>query len=744
MKHITVRSVCVKVISIAVALTFSFSNSLIAQDCLRAMSAADRIGAVSESPEEAHTISDWQDIAGSFLYGSGESGFGDFLRERYGNNQATVEKKARQYAAILKEAEATGMYTPDKPVVITATPGRIRVFGGHPDAKGINVNAVNMATTEEILMVTQASDDRDARVVSADRGEKTFSMDSDEVMPDADFRQNKTWVEWARARRPKITNRETDWDLFPKAVAAYYQWKYFGEKTFSGLRIYIGETDLPIGGVSSSSAVVMGINYALDALYGLGQSPEELARNGNNAEYEYTYVRAGGADQFAIALGKRDEILNMSNAPEKVEALVHFPETVSAVFFNSGISRDDLDLRTISPGFAGEFGDAGIGNDKSLGSKINNRSGSSAALAALWLRHAVRGMIDENSFPPEFTPEEVAQLRNVEEGMTSYETKTAKVADNQKIGFFRELLDQGACAMPEAALFKLLKLIPSGKTYDELRAEMPEFQNQVLLLIGEKGVTKEPPAGFRLREAALYALSEGERINRFCRACADNDIDMMMKVQRRGHDGDRRVKWGIEIDEEGHIVYGKTPEPFDANLTDEQLDRLSSGEAVVKNGGEIKELWQCAGTFERSLEPIDFFCDLVEAWSKWTGIKATEELTLASARVSAAGLGGNIAVFCNKDYIDELTAFLKRAYYDDYLGGVYKTANAKFGTALSYEFSQAGTCKVFSPGEGAAAVSGDFRVPQMRKGYEHPVAETGIRPFLNRGVVDGKAMLLSI
>jgi len=648
-----------------------------------------------------YTIDEWLNIIRNPA-----AGFDAFLIRRYGNDPVKIAQKREEYKKAVEEAKESGLFDPAKPaVVIAASPGRIRIEGGHPDAKGIMVKAVNMATEEEILMVVQRSDDREVIAESAGRGRKQFSMDAPDVNPGRKLKNQQEWVNWAREKKAagelKITSREDDWDVFPKAAVAYYQAKYHGDIPFSGCRIYMASTDLPIGGVSSSSAVVMGINFALDRIYGLFQTRPELAQNGNIMEYEYTNVWAGAADQFTIALGKRDQILIIGNSPETVLGLVNFPETISAVFLDSGISRSSMDLRAVSEKFMGEFGNTGIGGDlsKTLGDMVNKRSGSSAALAALWIRHKLPELIASG----EFTPEEKAQLHRMNDDMTYYERVVLKLPPDRVTGFLRELLSDGKCGLSESTIFKVLKCLPVQMTHQDLLTEMSEFAENVENILGNIGDIPEPAAGYKLRDGAVYGLSEGERVSKFCEACQSNDVDTIMEVHRRGHDGDRVAQWDIQIDDQGHVAASPQPAPFKGTLTDNELDQLRDGHTISKNGKQVARLWQCAGTFERSLEPIDYLCNLVDAWSRKTGIKA-------AARISAAGLGGNVSIFCEKDHIPELVVFLKVNYYDGYLKNMLAGANAAYNTQMGFEFIDGKTARVFNPGEGTAVAAGSFTI----------------------------------
>ncbi len=68
--------------------------------------------------------------------------------------------------------------------------------------------------------------------------------------------------------------------------------------------------DLPIGsGMSSSSALTVGMAAGLDRLFNLQNKPLSLVKKVQEAEAVYTGVRGGIMDQFTIAMGKKDQVL---------------------------------------------------------------------------------------------------------------------------------------------------------------------------------------------------------------------------------------------------------------------------------------------------------------------------------------------------------------------------------------------------------------------------------------------------
>jgi len=605
-----------------------------------------------------YTITEWLNT----FVDQGNDDSSKFLASRY--RSSIVEDKRQEYTALLREARDSRIFSITTPVVITAAPGRIRGFGGHIDAPGLMVDAVGMATEEEILMVVQSFEDERVVLVNADpkRGRKEFSVDDPGVKATRKISNSLEWDSWAKAEADAgnvSKDRDKDWDIAARAMLAFYGGKYFGEREFPGLRAYIGRTDLPMGGVSSSSAIVMGYNYAIDFLSSLGQTISELVYNGF-CESTYFGQACGIGDHAIIAHGKRGEMVIMGSSPGEPKGTVSFPDDLSPLIFDSGISRE-MDMRYISNKFRQEFED-----EKGDGNIVNRRSGRGCALASLWIRH---------------------RFAQLERGMTHYETKSG-LADNAVVGYLRELLPGGQAELHEQDLFGVIGVIPERISRDDLYAALGDrFTSQLDDLFKNH---PEPRFGYRLREAAIYGFSEGERVRLFVEACSKGDVDMIMGLQRKGHDGDRVTRYNIVIGDDGNVdPRVPTETPFYPSLSDVELSELTRGCCPQKH------IWQCAGTFERSLEPIDYFCDLVDAWSRRTGIEA-------AARISAAGLGGAIAVFCEKRGAEQLTDFLQRNYYGKFDQIVDRITGS--GYRSDYVFDPTKTVRSFSPGQGAAIV----------------------------------------
>ena len=109
-----------------------------------------------------------------------------------------------------------------------------------------------------------------------------------------------------------VPSKEADWTNYPKGV----MWA-FGEK---GLKVPCGldlllNGNIPNGsGLSSSASVEVLTGFILRDLFGFDVSNQDLALIGQYSENQFNKVNCGIMDQFAIAMGKRDNAIFLDTA----------------------------------------------------------------------------------------------------------------------------------------------------------------------------------------------------------------------------------------------------------------------------------------------------------------------------------------------------------------------------------------------------------------------------------------------
>lgn len=101
------------------------------------------------------------------------------------------------------------------------------------------------------------------------------------------------------------------------------------------------EGSLPIGGLSSSAAVIICFLTALCKVNGIRLAPMEMIRTAQAAENQYVGVACGKLDQSCEVLSKKDHLLYLDTRDDSYE-LIPMPEQMKpyriAVFF-SGLER---------------------------------------------------------------------------------------------------------------------------------------------------------------------------------------------------------------------------------------------------------------------------------------------------------------------------------------------------------------------------------------------------------------------
>ena len=164
------------------------------------------------------------------------------------------------------------------PEVIVRAPGRVNIIGEHTDYNEgfVLPGAMDLSI---YLMVSRSMLDLHHWVAASFEDALVFSMED--------------------ASNPN----HPQWAAYVKGAIQYYA------PDIGPLRILIGG-DLPVGaGISSSSALVCGLLFAMKEILGRTETVQELAVIASKVEREVIGLQGGIMDQFAIMLGKRDHVM---------------------------------------------------------------------------------------------------------------------------------------------------------------------------------------------------------------------------------------------------------------------------------------------------------------------------------------------------------------------------------------------------------------------------------------------------
>lgn len=173
-------------------------------------------------------------------------------------------------------------------------PGRVNLIGEHTDYNGGHV--FPCALTIGTYAVARKRNDRKLRFFSMNFEHLGIIESSlDELKP----------------------MKEAGWTNYPKGV----MWA-FGERGMHldcGLDILLNG-NIPNGsGLSSSASVEVVTGFILKSLYGFDVSNQDLALIGQFSENNFNDVNCGIMDQFAIAMGKKDNAIFLDTATLEYE-----------------------------------------------------------------------------------------------------------------------------------------------------------------------------------------------------------------------------------------------------------------------------------------------------------------------------------------------------------------------------------------------------------------------------------------
>jgi len=165
----------------------------------------------------------------------------------------------------------------NSPEVIIRAPGRVNIIGEHTDYNDGWV--MPGAMSRSIYILAAPNKKHNHHWIAYDLDEEIQSLEN--IFEYGDY----TWAKYIEG-----------------AIRLY-------APDIGSLQLLIGG-DLPVGaGISSSSALVCGILYALQQLTGRSESKESLALIGQRVEREVIGVQGGIMDQFAIMMSEPKHVM---------------------------------------------------------------------------------------------------------------------------------------------------------------------------------------------------------------------------------------------------------------------------------------------------------------------------------------------------------------------------------------------------------------------------------------------------
>lgn len=190
-------------------------------------------------------------------------------------------------------------------------PGRVNLIGDHTDYHEGFV--LPMAIDRAIFLLARGRDDRRVRVHS-----RTIEA-SIEVSLDSNDRHAERWAQYFQGVLSVLRARH------PLQVGADV----------------LVDADLPPGGgLSSSSALVVGFAAVVAHLHGIELEPHELAEVGRDAEHWYG-TTGGIMDQYVISHARAGQAVLLDCRSLRHE-LIAIPDDVTVVIANTGTRHDQI------------------------------------------------------------------------------------------------------------------------------------------------------------------------------------------------------------------------------------------------------------------------------------------------------------------------------------------------------------------------------------------------------------------
>jgi hypothetical protein len=348
---------------------------------------------------------------------------------RHAGQVASIARQLHELAVTVAAEELS--FKPHRPVAIGICGGRVRIAFMHPDmarffgpAWQMPIGAAGPGGREQVTMLAQAADDGRVHLLptSFKYRERIDSIpDSAQMYPEQisgwhEYEQFGTRMsesvllslgyfsdEEVEKRRgngqplppPALwvsNSMRRPFALVQNAIASLRTLssgehgdrirRHLGRDTFRGLHL-VSTGSIPEGGFSSSSAVTVATQNAINALWDIGLEHDSLVQLACQAEYG-TGVRAGSLDQATEQKGRFNEGALMSSNPRenyRVIATFPVPSDRFRIFFPYTVERDRAAWRWS----CGTYGESSGSGPLTTG-EIRKLTGKAAEAAAILIR----------------------------------------------------------------------------------------------------------------------------------------------------------------------------------------------------------------------------------------------------------------------------------------------------------------------------------------------------------------------
>ncbi|MFX1340375.1 MAG: galactokinase family protein, partial [Promethearchaeota archaeon] len=256
----------------------------------------------------------------------------NLLREDYGVDYHDFEGKQKTILQLLNlHRKKFG----NEDIIIVRVPGRINLMGRHVDHQN---GLVNLIAIDKEIFIT-ASIRKDFKIVAYNFDAVNFA----DIKIDLSNLTSEICHDWLDVINnadfiTKYKSPQGNWDNYLKAAYVRLINLYELNEVY-GANICILGNILIAAGLSSSSALTVGIFAAISILNKLNIKEEEMINPCAEAEW-FVGTRGGSADQVAILLAKKNQIAHVKLFPHKILDWIDFPKNCELLIFNSQILAD--------------------------------------------------------------------------------------------------------------------------------------------------------------------------------------------------------------------------------------------------------------------------------------------------------------------------------------------------------------------------------------------------------------------
>lgn len=201
-----------------------------------------------------------------------------------------------------------------EPESVFLSPGRINLIGEHVD---YNDGFVLPAAINKYICFAISTSQTDEFTLVAQDLNETYRFNWSETLQPVD----KMWVNYM--------------------LGVLHQMKMKGF-SFAGLNVVFSSTIPMEAGLSSSAALECGFGYALNKLFKLGLSREEIALIGQQSEHTFVGVKCGIMDQFASVFGKKNHVIKLDCTSLEHEYHTADFKNYTLVLFDSHVKHTHL------------------------------------------------------------------------------------------------------------------------------------------------------------------------------------------------------------------------------------------------------------------------------------------------------------------------------------------------------------------------------------------------------------------